>query len=462
MSRNVLTMVVLCVVFTVTGLAGGWFAAKQRSTGSGHGGHGGEGDHSGHDHEETGGAKKPALSPQAMRNLGITVAEVQSTTFVRSQAVPATVMDVPGAAQPLYAPIGGRVVEIHVQPGAVVPAGTPVVTLARDALPTLSHTSTDQPIQPVDEEFHRAVVEFRKAKLGVDIFRTELKRIQEFTETGTQGDLPVIPRKNLIDLRYDLARAEQDLESSERELHRHGCTDEQIAQIAEGKVVSVVSPIQAPMVQGVVDWDLHSLEVKLGQKIEPGQVLAVLRNPRRLLLRSEPVGSEVAAVLAALTQTAEVTATPQVAGTGPALAGLKLSYVTSDGEEHGAVGYLNVVNEPLREDGEGTAKTRTWKLRPGQRYLLRVPVEKMENVYVLPSGAVTDDGPDKVVFLQDGDSFKTAKVVVRYQDHEVVVLDADHSDIFPGDAAVQQGAFGLGLALKAGSGAVDPHAGHNH
>lgn len=461
MKQNILVMVVSCVVFTAVGLAGGWFAAKQRSSGTVESGHGHEeGGHAGHGEHEA--AKKPTLSPQALKNLGITFAEAEATTFVRTQAVPAVVMDAPGTVQPLYAPVGGRVVEIHAQPGAVLAPGASIVTLARDALPRLAHASADMGVQPVDEEFHRAVVEFRKARLGVDIFKTELDRIQKFAETGTQDGLPIIPRKNLIDLRYDLARAEQDLESAEGELHRHGCTDEQITEIAAGKMVSVLSPIRAPATHGAADWDLHSVEVKLGQKVEAGQVLAVLRNPRRLLLRSEPVGGEIASILSALTQDAQVAAVPQVAGTGPALTGLKLSYVTSDSEEHGAVAYLNVINEPLREEGEDAARTRTWKLRPGQRYLLRVPVEKMENVYAFPSDAVTDDGPDKVVFIQDGESFKTSKVVVRYQDHEVAVLDADHSEIFPGDAVVQRGAFGLGLALKAGSGAVDPHAGHQH
>ena len=76
--------------------------------------------------------------------------------------------------------------------------------------------------------------------------------------------------------------------------------------------------------------------------------------------------------------------------------------------------------------------------------------------------ALADDGPDKVVYIQNGDSFKPAKVVVLYQDHDVVVLDSKTSELFPGDSVVQTGAFGLSLALKSSGGAIDPHAGHNH
>jgi len=94
--------------------------------------------------------------------------------------------------------------------------------------------------------------------------------------------------------------------------------------------------------------------------------------------------------------------------------------------------------------------------------MLRIPTEKLENVFVFPSDAVTDDGPDKVVFIQDGDSYKSVKVVVLHHDQEVAVIDGKHSEIFDGDMVVQRGAFSLSLALKAGASGVDPHAGHNH
>jgi hypothetical protein len=67
-----------------------------------------------------------------------------------------------------------------------------------------------------------------------------------------------------------------------------------------------------------------------------------------------------------------------------------------------------------------------------------------------------------VVFIEDGDSFKSVKVAVRHLDHSVAVLDAKYSDLAAGDSVVTQGAFGLGLALKAGTNATDPHAGHQH
>ena len=57
--------------------------------------------------------------------------------------------------------------------------------------------------------------------------------------------------------------------------------------------------------------------------------------------------------------------------------------------------------------------------------------------------------------------FRPQPVHVEYEDDRIVVLANDGS-LFQGDPVVVRGAFALGLALQAGSGAADPHAGHDH
>lgn len=543
--------VLLSVAFTSIGLACGWFASQQTKSSGGHSEEGGDSEH-GEGHS----VAKPTLSPQALQNLGIEFKEVEPTSFWMFKAVPAEVTESPLSIQPIYAPIGGRVVEICALPGSVVSAGGLVVKLVRDALPRPALTLTDQILKPANEDFHKAVGELRRAHRGLDLLRTEVERVQRFVETGTQDGLPILPRKNLIDLRYEVARSEMEVQNAEQELRRHGCSDAQVDEMAKGlsapilgqqvwrqalqqnglwtqqaealhsslpeklkalpwsiaavgelaaagipldeltswlkaepeaadhflelagllqqghalaalkamhltggleQTVMLKAPATAP------DWDLLSVDVKPGQKVEAGQVIAMLSNPRQLQLQAEPVGGEVAAVLSSIGENAAIDASPLVAGTGPELKGLKLAYVTSAPDGHGTLAVLRVQNAPnAARNGESKPHGRTWKLRTGLRYTLRVPMERLDDVFVLPTGAVTDDGPDKVVFIQDGDSFRAAKVVVRYQDHQFAVLDAKHSEVFPGDTVATCGAFGLGLALKAGSGAADPHAGHQH
>ena len=105
--------------------------------------------------------------------------------------------------------------------------------------------------------------------------------------------------------------------------------------------------------------------------------------------------------------------------------------------------------------------SRSWKLRVGLRYLLRVPERVYKKCFVFPAGAVTELGPERIVFVPDGSTFRSIPVHVMYEDDEVVVINYD-GQIAPDDDVVQSGAFALGLALQTGTGAIDPHAGHNH
>ncbi|MCZ7648059.1 MAG: hypothetical protein M5U26_22830 [Planctomycetota bacterium] len=547
---------ILAAAFAAIGLAGGWIAARQTQSAGGHGGH--EAGEGGDEHGHGGHAPAvPVLSEQARLNLGLKVAEADTEDYWKRQPVQAVVADSPRSLQPIFAPIGGRVTELNALPGAVVPAGGVVVTLIREPLPRPKLILTDPILKPANEDFHGAVGEMRRAARGLELLNAELERVQKFVETGTQDGLPILPRKNVIDLRYEIARGEMEVQNAEQELRRHGVTDAQLAELAKGRAAAVLGQqvwrqalqqnglwpaaaealyaalpaeaqalpwsvaavgelaaagipladltvwlkaepaaaahfieiagllqeghaltavkalhavggleevvrISAPAPDGVPDWDVLALDAKPGQQVERGQVLGTLANPRELQLRAEPVGGEVAAVLAAASQGGEIEAVPLLKDTGPHLKGLKLAYVTSDPDGHGTLAVLGVPNEALETQAGTKPEGRTWRLRPGLRYTLRVPVEKFGEAFVLPSDAVTDDGPDKVVFIEDGGGFKPAKVVVLHRDHETVVLDSRFSELFPGDRVVTRGAFGLGVALKAGSGGIDPHAGHNH
>jgi biotin carboxyl carrier protein len=538
----------LCVLVASAGVGTGWLAARPEKGAKAAG--------DAHSAEE-GRGEKPRLSPQALKNLGVTVKEAETTTYRMYQAVPAVVTEALKTSQPLIAPIGGTVADIKVNPGAIVKSGTCVLSIIREPVARPALALTEHIIKPATDEVHSAFGDLRKSVRGMEILKTELERVSKFTQGGT-ANAAVLPRKTEIDLRYDIARAEQDVENAREKLRLHGFSDQQIAGLEQGQRPATVNStiwkralernglwnavaeeiyqklppelretawtvaalgelvgsglateplaawlkgdaeagrdflaiaallqqghslvdiealrklnaldpvveIQAPSLSAVDDWDVREIAVKPFERVQAGATLAMLTNHRELLLKAEPVGAETAAVLAAVKEGSEITAVPVVEGTGQPLKGLTISYVTSD-EHAGTVAFLRVVNEPVHVADEGPrGKFRTWQIRVGQRYMLRIPRETLKECYVVPTGAVADDGPDKVIFVQNGETFESRKVVVLHQDHEVAVLDSKDSDLFPGDAVVQHGAFGLSLALKAGSGApVDAHAGHNH
>jgi multidrug efflux pump subunit AcrA (membrane-fusion protein) len=468
------------------------------------------------------------------------------------------VVATPFTEQPVYAPIGGRVLDVRAEPGLVVAAGTTVATLVRDPIPRPSLTLTGEILRPATEEIHRSVVELRKSREEVRIARTELERVQKFTAKVAGQEYPILPKQRAIDLQYQLSRAQKAYERAELELKKHGFTDQQIKQVAAGgsiprlseaswkralernglwprsaeelwgslppgvrnlpwaiatvgelaasglatadltgwlqtdpkagerflelgallqrgyslsdlqrlhgqNALGAIVEVAAPGVLEVPDWDVHDIHVKPGARVEAGASLLTLLNPRVMYLKTEPVGGEMADLLGAISEGARCNARPLIAGSGPELLGLTIAFITGDDRSGASVAYADVKNKPLAANGSGTNKRRSWTLRSGLRYMLRIPVEKRDKVYVLPSGAVTDDGPHKVVFIQDGDSFRLVEVEIAYRDHEVVVIPINaHTKIFPGDPVVQGGAFALGLALQKSDTTVDPHAGHEH
>lgn len=206
-------------------------------------------------------------------------------------------------------------------------------------------------------------------------------------------------------------------------------------------------------------WDVRDIKVKPGQYVEARESLLVLEDPHCLYLRAGPTDSEIGSLVKAMEADARMEARPLIRGAGPLLEDLQIQKIFSDDDGH-ASALLPLENRPIfKEESTEGAVYRTWQLRYGQRYEIRVPLEIYNNVYVLPTGSVVDDGVDKIVFLQSGEEFTKIPVEVLYQDHEVALLPAS-SNFFPGNPIVTHGAFALSLAMQTGADAG--HAGHGH
>ncbi|MCC6738921.1 MAG: hypothetical protein IT452_07725 [Planctomycetia bacterium] len=219
--------------------------------------------------------------------------------------------------------------------------------------------------------------------------------------------------------------------------------------VAAGAALAAVGDAAVAAPSGPPDWDVVDVPVGDGSAVRAGDVIAVLSDARAVTLRATSAGPDAAILLDALKAGTPCGATPLLDGTGPVLADLPLV---------GAAGTADVLAEARNEVLSTRDGGRTWALRPGQKYVLRVPVETLKRAYVLPAGAVASDGPDKVVFLQSGDTFLMQKVVVLHHDAEVAVLDAKASGLAPGDVCVLEGAPALALALRAGGSTI----GHGH
>lgn len=542
-------ILLFCVIFTALGSAGGWFAARQA---------GGGGASTQQEAPVDAVDTASSLPPATLKNLGVTIGEAKSSTFTLFRSIPAVVQRTASNAQPVFAPFGGRVADIKVDIGMVVKPGDTLVTLVRDPIARPALTLTAEILKPANESIHATVIDLRKSRAEIQIAKTELKRVEQYTGKVGGQDIPILPRQRAIDLNYALLRANQSAQQAELELTKHGLTKEQIAAIAQDGAIPILtedswkralkinglwpssadelfevlsenqqsqrwmiatigelsasglntpelvtwlksepeatthfleigsllqkghsvsdvqrlhalnafeSIIQVRAPKGAPDWNVDETLIRPGARVDAGATLMTLLNPRVMYLQLSPVGGEKSDVLRALANKSKCEARPLVPGSGPQFDDVRLSFsIGRPGGSMGSVTFAEVTNSPLPETMSGDGRSyRSWNLRAGLKYMLRIPTRQLENVYVFPSGAIAVDGPHKVVFLQDGSTFRDVKVEIAYQDENVAVIPIGKTTgIFAGDPVVLTGAFSLGIALKSGSAKPDAHAGHQH
>ncbi len=170
---------------------------------------------------------------QRLERLGVRVGQVALTSYAATTPVRAVIEPLPQSHRIVHAPIGGRVTELHVRSHQHVVAGDRVVTMLREPLPRPSLTITSNVLTPAQESRHEAIRDLRARALEVNIIRSEMKRITELQATAPEG-VPVVSPQRLVDLRYDLARAETALLGAREEAEKHGLDEEQIAAVAAG------------------------------------------------------------------------------------------------------------------------------------------------------------------------------------------------------------------------------------
>jgi hypothetical protein len=122
--------------------------------------------------------------------------------------------------------------------------------------------------------------------------------------------------------------------------------------------------------------------------------------------------------------------------------------------------FLLPLENQVRIIENGARSQLLWRFRPGQRVRLQVRVAELTNVFVLPVDAVTWDGAEAYVFLQNGDLFERKPVHVVVQSRDAVVL-ANDGTLTPGLYIVQTGATQLNRMIKAQRGTL-PKGFHMH
>ncbi|PCJ56017.1 MAG: hypothetical protein COA79_20100 [Planctomycetota bacterium] len=487
MQNKPFTFLFICTLFTVIGLAGGFVAGSQtlKSEG-GHDAHGHD-DH-GNDKKDSHGEEAKVLSAQSLKNLNVKVEEIEVQDYTTYRGVSAQIENTPKTIQTIIAPFGGTVKGIEVEHGELVKKGTTLLTLMRDSIPRPELKLTQSLLDPEQRLKGLSIDEIsnmEKKSSGEKqsyIWKKSLKRFGYWSNAADRvwRSLP----KDIRKLPYSIAViGELSATGYLKKDFVNWVAKDKIASnnffeisslLLDGKGLSLIKnlnslgaldsliSIKVPSLSE--DFDVHNITVKPGDHVEMGQVLGELHNSRELHIEAHARGSEIPMLMNALENDVKMSAVPITKNAGEKLSNLVIRNILDDSDKGGATVHLEISgNTSVIKNGKKGKRFRSWKIRVGSRYILQVPQKIFKDVFVIPSDAVVDDGVDKIVFIQDGETYIPSKVVVLYQNDEVAILSQDDSEFFPGDPVVVRGAFGLGLALKAQTGgAVDPHAGHNH
>ncbi len=401
-------------------------------------------------------ADRVVLSEQAQRNLALTSKPLRPSSYWKAIAVPGIIVDRPGYSdRSVVAPVNGVIQSIERVPGDTARPGETLFTL-----------------RILSESLHQSQTELFKATQDMKLTQALRSRL------AAAGG--VIPEARLIELDNQIARFEVAARAYRQELLTRGLSSEQIAGVADGRFVNEI-PIVAPAAFGTPEstplvhgdaaggstpeprFEVQELKVELGQHVQAGQTLCLLADHQSLWIEGRAFRDETPLIERALRESWPVEVDFQETGgdwppLGQQFQIAKLG-TTIDPVNRTFAFYVPLENQSRSIDRSGRPQ-RLWRFRPGQKVRLSVPVEKLENVFVLPAEAVAFEGPEAFGFTQNVNTFirRPLHVVLRDRHHVVVANDGS---VVPGSFAVQNAAMQLNRMLKSQSGAA-PKGYHMH
>ena len=202
----------------------------------GHAGHG-------HNHDQIGNAgEKLVIGEEAIKNMGAEIRALTASDFTVFKRIPARVVNVPTNKTTLYAPWGGIISNIQATVSEWKDSGEVLVEITRDPLPRMVMTATETILKVSAEDYHEALMDWRKVKSKLITLKLEQDRLDKVVKR-IEDTLPLIPKKDLLKLKYDIINTQAELSSLEYKLKLHGVSEDQLKSLMNfGKGPSVITP----------------------------------------------------------------------------------------------------------------------------------------------------------------------------------------------------------------------------
>ena len=394
------------------------------------------------------------LSAQARENLKLVSKPLQTATYWQTVEFPGTIIDRPGVTdRSVTTLVAGVVTQVHAFPGDAVQPSAPLFTL-----------------RLTSESLYDSQLELYKATKDAQIARRKLARLSDVAESGA------VPQARVIEIENEIQRFTATTHAYRQDLLARGLPEEQINAAADGHFATEIV-IHAPdetaesapaedlngttgsAVNSPFRFEVQSLAIELGQQVSAGQLLCRLADHRQMLVEGRGFKEDMPLVQAAVKNGWNVELEFDAAPTGdwpPLPASFPIHHLanTIDSETRTFAFYVELENQCQTYTRDAATKL-LWRFRPGTNLRLRVPVKKLDNVFVVPKEAVVREGPEAFVFRQNGELFDRRPVHVLYEDRLNAVL-ANDGGIRPGFYLAQSAAASLNRVLKSQS---NPSAG---
>lgn len=417
------------------------------------------------------------LSEPAQKSLGLKLAALEPSTFTRSLLLPAAVIENPGhSGRTVSSRVQGIVEAVHVSMGEHVKPGQPLfdIRLTGDAIVTAQSSLLEAIIQ-------------------VDTTKRELDRITELAQQGT------LPGKTKTQLEYELRKLDAQRHLRQQELFVRGLSVEQIANVIKSNTLIGDLRITVPARQSSPDntspdaarhgqadsFTVETIDVHPGKTINPGDQLAHLAWHDQLYVEGYAFERDLAAIATIISNRVPVQLEFGSHDAPVVLEDMRIRYIDNHvDKDSGAFRFYVEFNNQLLQDATDDEHRiyRSWRFKPGQRLHVRLPVEQIEQQFVLPLAAVVQEGVNAYVFrveahdhsedthaghnhaghshAHDTLALEQVPVSIVTQDTKQVVI-ATGGLLKTGDKVAMNSAYQLRLALKADSGSGHGHS-HEH
>jgi multidrug efflux pump subunit AcrA (membrane-fusion protein) len=397
------------------------------------------------------------LGAQARKNLQLTSLPARATDYWRSITIPGVVQDRPGVSdRGVTSPVVGAISEIHVYPGDTLQPGQRIVT-----------------IELFSEYLQSTQTQLFKSSEEIGFLQKEIDRLSSVATAGG------ISKSRIISLNNDVRRQQVLIQAAKQELLTRGLSPDQVTQITEGNFVSSIDVVAPPPTKlesskqstpkpkaaqtglilddGSADsiaYEVQSLAIELGQTVQAGQLIADLANHRHLYVVGHAFKREAGWLEQAAQEGREIEiefADDSASLWPPFQPQFQIRHLSNsiDPQNRTFDFFVPLENQSRTYEKDGETFL-VWRFRPGQRTRIQIPVEKLENVFIVPTAAVAREGPEAFVYRQNGDLFNQIAVHVLHEDRRHVVVANDGS-ITPGTYLAQNAGASLRRVLKSQS-----------